>query len=47
MVPPVGLLTVRGQQRLKVAVSVLAAFGIVTVMEVAAEVERPAQLSNT
>jgi hypothetical protein len=47
MVPPAGLLTVSGQHRLKVAVNVLAAFGIVTVIDLAAEEERPVQLSNT
>jgi hypothetical protein len=47
MLPPAGLVTVSGQHRLKVAVSVLAAFGIVTVIDVAAEAERPVQLSNT
>jgi hypothetical protein len=47
MEPPAGLVTVSAQQRAKTAVSVLAAFGIVTVIDVAAEVERPDQLSNT
>jgi hypothetical protein len=47
MEPPAGLVTVSAQQRAKTAVSVLAAFGIVTVTEAAAEEERPVQLSNT
>jgi hypothetical protein len=47
ILPPTGLVTVSTQQRRKLALSVLAAAGILNVVLTVPAVEAPVQLSNT